>query len=898
MAKKRLVLDVGGVDVSISSPDKVYFAQAGIRKLEVVEYYRAVADAALRANGGRPLVLKRYVNGVDREAFYQKRAPPTRPDWIDTVTLRFPSGRKADEVVLNNPAQLLWCVNLGCIELHVHPVRARDLEHPDELRVDLDPVPGVEWTQVLEVAEITRVVIEELGLAGWPKTSGSRGLHIYCRIQPRWSFDQVRRAALAIAREVEQRAPSGLASSAWWKEQRQGVFLDYNQNARDRTMAGAWSIRPTPDARVSMPLTWDELAHADPSNFTLRSAPARLREVGDPHALMDAYAGDLTKALELVARHEKQGLGDAAWPPHYVKQEGEPKRVQPSRARPVIEIGRAKDREDAIAGLERWRLRYPEVQPHLAPHHILIDRMRGRHSEWTRIRVNLQDVPDELRPAQEALDPDYDVRTEWDAAPEDASELPRVPGIGPSKLAALRDALGVTSVEELEEAGRSGLIRTVKGFGTKTEDKIMSGISLLRARSGQWLSSDAREVAEAVLGVLRDVAERAELTGALRRGVEVVDRVELVAAGDASLILDRFVAQGRAVKERSADTCTIEAEDGLVIRLHVADPAAFGAAWQHATAAQPYRAELESRARARGFALDADGLRDHEGSLIATPDEGSVARRLEILEVPPELREEPSALQLSAADLDALVAAENLCGMVHCHTVWSDGAQTIEEMAQAAEARGYRYLTITDHSSSAFYARGLTVEELKRQWDEIDEVQSRVNVRILKGTEADILADGALDFPHAILERLDIVIASVHSRFQLSEEAMTARLVRAMRAPIFKIWGHPLGRRLLRREPVGLRLDEVLDAAAGSPVAIEINCDPHRLDLPAAEVRAARARGIPFVLSADAHSAEAMDVVPFGVRLARRAGVTADEVLNTLPSDSFMRAVRPSGRRT
>lgn len=460
LAKQRIALTVGEVEVSISSPDKIYFPEAGITKLEVVEYYQAVAEAALRAAGGRPLVLKRYVNGITEEAFYQKRAPPSRPPWVKTVTLRFPSGRTADEVVLTDPASLLWCVNLGCLELHVHPVRETDLEHPDELRIDLDPVPGVEWPQVREAAFVTREVLEGLGLVGWPKTSGSRGAHIYVRIRPRWTFQQVRRAALAVAREVERRMP-GRATSRWWKEERQGVFLDYNQNAKDRTMAAAWSVRPTPDARVSAPLTWAELKTADPRAFTLRTMPERLRQKGDPHETMDAAPGDLEAALELVARHEAEGLGDAAWPPHYEKGAGEPVRAQPSRRRvtapkgstsdspsvpkegdpaasrtaprpsepasrtaprpsgrrrsskPLLEIGRAKRQEDALAGLERWKARHPEVVPHLLPADVLVDTQRGRYSTWTRIRINLEHVPQDLRPAQEALDPDYDPASEW-----------------------------------------------------------------------------------------------------------------------------------------------------------------------------------------------------------------------------------------------------------------------------------------------------------------------------------------------------------------------------------------------------------------------------------------------------------------------------------------------------
>ncbi len=413
--KKRISLEVGGREVSVSSPDKVYFPEAGYTKLDVVRYYRSVAEGALATAAGRPLVLKRYVNGISEEAFYQKRAPKSRPDWIETTTLRFPSGRTAEEVVLRDAASLVWVVNLGCIELHTHPIKTDDLDHPDELRIDLDPVPGVEWSQVLDVAMVVREVLGDLGLVGWPKTSGSRGLHINARIRPRWTFPEVRQSALAIAREVERRAPS-IATSRWWKEEREGVFLDYNQNAKDRTTAAAFSVRPTADARVSMPLTWDEVPTVDPSHYTLLTAPARFHEVGILHAGMDDAAGSLEAALELAAKQAAEGAVDAPWPPHHPKTADEPPRAQPSRRRssmPLIEIARAKKKDDALAGLERWKERHPSVVPHLQPPDVLVDGMRGRHSLWYRIRINLQHVPEELRPAQEALDPDYDPWSEW-----------------------------------------------------------------------------------------------------------------------------------------------------------------------------------------------------------------------------------------------------------------------------------------------------------------------------------------------------------------------------------------------------------------------------------------------------------------------------------------------------
>jgi bifunctional non-homologous end joining protein LigD len=404
MADVRETLQIAGRKVSVSNPAKVLFPKAGHTKLDLVKYYLAVAEGALRGAGGRPNMLVRYPNGVEGEFFYQKRAPESRPDWVDVVELRFPSGRSALEVVPRDAAALAWMANLGCLELHPHPVRAEDLEHPDELRVDLDPVPGVEWPQVREVAQVVRATLADLGLTGWPKTSGKRGLHVYVRIEPKWTFDEVRRAALALAREVERRAPR-LATSKWWKEERHGVFVDYNQNAKDRTVAAAYSVRPTEQATVSAPLAWDEVPDCEPEDFTLATMPARFKKVGDCHAGIDENPGSLEPLLELF---EKHGEGDAPWPPHYRKQSGEPARVQPSKRKklPLIEIGRAKKKEDVLAGFERWKKRHPKAAGHLEPADVLVDQMRGRYTAWYRIRVNLQNVPAKLRPSQEALDPD------------------------------------------------------------------------------------------------------------------------------------------------------------------------------------------------------------------------------------------------------------------------------------------------------------------------------------------------------------------------------------------------------------------------------------------------------------------------------------------------------------
>jgi DNA ligase D-like protein (predicted polymerase) len=404
------MLIVAGHEVAISNPHKVLFPQPKLTKLDLVRYYVAVSEGALRGAGGRPNMLVRYPNGIEGEHFYQKRAPSSRPPWIEVVELHFPSGRAAEEVVPRDAAALAWLANLACLELHPHPVRAEDLDHPDELRVDLDPVPGVTWKDVQEVTAIVRAVLDDFKLVGWPKTSGSRGMHICVRIQPRWTFDEVRLAALALAREVEQRAPE-LATSKWWKEERHGVFVDYNQNAKDRTVAAAYSVRPRPDARVSAPLSWDEVKDCDPADFTLVSMPARFEKLGDLHAGIDEHAGSIAGLLELF---ERQGLGDAPWPPHYRRQSSEPPRAQPSKRKPkfpLIEIGRARRKEDALAGVERWKARHPEAASLLQPADVLVDAMRGRYSTWTRTRINLQHVPETLRPAQEPLDPDEKIRS-------------------------------------------------------------------------------------------------------------------------------------------------------------------------------------------------------------------------------------------------------------------------------------------------------------------------------------------------------------------------------------------------------------------------------------------------------------------------------------------------------
>jgi DNA ligase D-like protein (predicted polymerase) len=440
MAKKAVaeVLSIDGRDVSVTNPDKSYFSRdVKLSKLEVVQFYLAVAEGAVRGVCDRPNMLKRFVNGAEKPPFYQKRAPDNRPEWLRTVTLSFPSGRTADEIVVDDAAGLAWIVNLGCIELHPHAVRTNDLDHPDELRIDLDPGPGVQWADVRRVAMEAKNLLEEMGLRGWPKTSGSRGMHVNVRIRQNWSFTEVRRAALALSREIERRAPK-IATSKWWKEERHGVFLDYNQNAKDRTTCSAYSIRPLPDARVSAPLRWEEVADSEPEDFTVPTMPARLKAIGDPNAEMDDEAGLLDRLLELAARDEAAGLGDAPWPPHFQKMEGEAKRVAPSRAKgaagakkaigkatakktaarprakmPLIVVANSTDKEAALAGLGRWKQRHPDVAARLAVDDVLVDSMRGRSSTWTRVRVNLRNVPEDIRPAKETPDPDDDPTRAW-----------------------------------------------------------------------------------------------------------------------------------------------------------------------------------------------------------------------------------------------------------------------------------------------------------------------------------------------------------------------------------------------------------------------------------------------------------------------------------------------------
>ena len=455
MATKAETIDVAGRDIRVTNPDKLYFPEAPdspITKLDLVRYWVEVADAALVGCRDRPTTLHRFPDGAGGEGFYQKRLPKGAPPWVETALITFPSGRTANMPVMADAAHLAWAATLGCLEINPWPVRADDVDHPDELRMDLDPMPGVPFEHVREVAMAAKDVLEEHGLVGFPKTSGKKGIHVNARIRPEWDFTDVRRAALALAREVERRLPD-IATTKWWKEERHGVFLDYNQNARDRTVASAYSVRPVPDARVSTPLSWDEVPGVDPEAFTLRTVPDRLRRVGDPGATIDDQVGSLESALELSDRQTREGQGEAPYPPHFPKAVGEPVRAQPSKRRekkaspdgsvpppapgktsgptgrrrtrmPLIEIARAATEREAMEGLDRWKAKHPEVVPHLEPTDVMVDPMRGRSTTWTRIRVNLRHVPEADRPAQDVLEVDYDPweGVEWSQEPSSPQE--------------------------------------------------------------------------------------------------------------------------------------------------------------------------------------------------------------------------------------------------------------------------------------------------------------------------------------------------------------------------------------------------------------------------------------------------------------------------------------------
>jgi DNA ligase D-like protein (predicted polymerase) len=456
VATNAETVEVAGREIRVTNPDKLYFPDAPdgpITKLDLVRYWVEVADAALVGCRDRPTTLHRFPDGAAGEGFYQKRLPKGAPTWVETALITFPSGRTANMPVMADAAHLAWAATLGCLEINPWPVRSRDVDHPDELRMDLDPMPGVPFEHVREVAMSAKDVLEEYGLVGFPKTSGKKGIHVNARIRPEWDFTEVRRAALALAREVERRLPD-IATTKWWKEERHGVFLDYNQNARDRTVASAYSVRPVPDARVSTPLTWDEVPRVEPEAFTLRTVPGRLGRTGDPGAEIDDRVGTLESALELSDRQAREGQGEAPYPPHFPKAEGEPVRAQPSRRRkgedpagegsvpppapgkksgptgrrrtrmPLIEIARAASEREAMEGFDRWKAKHPKVVPHLQPTDVMVDPMRGRSTTWTRIRVNLRNVPEADRPAQDALEVDYDPweGVEWPQEPSSPQE--------------------------------------------------------------------------------------------------------------------------------------------------------------------------------------------------------------------------------------------------------------------------------------------------------------------------------------------------------------------------------------------------------------------------------------------------------------------------------------------
>jgi DNA ligase D-like protein (predicted polymerase) len=395
-----LYLEIDGQQVPITNPEKVVFPDIGVTKMDLMLYYGDVADGALRGVRDRPMMLKRFVKGITEEAVFQKRAPEKRPDFVDVAELKYASGTSAKEAVIHDAAGLAWAVNMGCVDLNPHPVRADDLAHPDELRVDLDPMPGVQWRQIVDVALVAREVLEDHGLTAWPKTSGSRGFHIYARIQRQWPFKFVRLAAQTIAREVERRAPE-LATARWWKEEREGVFVDFNQNAFDRTVASAYSVRATPDARVSTPLFWDEVAGCKPESFTIATVPKRFEDLGDPWEGIDDHAGTLDALLDLADR-----LGPAEKAPKGARGSSGNVRRRISKM-PLIEIARTKTKDEAMAALDQWRERYSSVAEKLQPADILIDGMRGPSSIWYRIRINLQHVPEDQRPPQEPLLADY-----------------------------------------------------------------------------------------------------------------------------------------------------------------------------------------------------------------------------------------------------------------------------------------------------------------------------------------------------------------------------------------------------------------------------------------------------------------------------------------------------------
>ena len=486
--------------------------------------------------------------------------------------------------------------------------------------------------------------------------------------------------------------------------------------------------------------------------------------------------------------------------------------------------------------------------------------------------------------------------------PPGVLDLLQIPDLGPKKIAVLRAALGIAGVEDLKAACLSGRVRAVKGFGERSEQKILEGIRRWEARDARLLLSVALEGAEPLLAHLRasPQVQRADVAGSLRRWKETVGDLDLVAASDHPAALADHLAAHPPVAEvmaRGEAGSRVRLASGLQVDLRVAPAAGYPALLHHLTGSKAHHVRLRGLARDRGYTLSEWGLvRLADGQPVPLGEEADVYRALGMQWVPPELREDQGEVEaaLEGRLPEDLVRAEDVRGMVHCHTQYSDGRASIEEMALAAEAMGMEYLTITDHSPSAAYAGGVRLDRLERQWEEIERVQERVRVRLLRGTESDILEDGSLDYPDAVLERMDVVIASIHSRMKMGEEEMTRRLVRAMRLPLFKIWGHASGRLLGEREPYACRVEEVLDAIATSRAAVEVNGDPHRLDLEPRWIRLARERCIRFVVSTDAHAVAGLQNLRFAVATARRGWLRRAEVLNTLDAGGFARAVRPA----
>jgi DNA polymerase (family 10) len=483
--------------------------------------------------------------------------------------------------------------------------------------------------------------------------------------------------------------------------------------------------------------------------------------------------------------------------------------------------------------------------------------------------------------------------------PPGVVELKGVPGLSLKKIAALHAALGIASVADLKSACTKGSVRTVKGFGEKSATKLLAAIEKLEARDERVLLDQALAEAEPLLRYLRAAAAvaKADIAGALRRRKETVSRIVLVAAGPSlKAVRDRFVRYPAfvQVEERNSRRCVARLARGVRAELNAAAPGDYAAALSYFTGSKKHYARLEELARAKKITIGPQAPRTAAGKKVAVKDEAQIYRRLEMQYVPPELREDEGEIEAAlAGKLPELVTIDDIRGMTHCHTVYSDGKNTVEEMALAAEAMGMEYLTITDHSPSAFYARGVEIDRLKAQWEEIEKAQEKVKLKLLRGTESDILEDGALDYPDNILEQLDVVIASVHQRFKMDADRMTRRLVRAMKAPVFKVWGHPLGRLVQSRPPLACHMEEVLDAVAESGAAVEVNGDPRRLDLEPRWIRAARGRGIKFLISADAHSTQGLQNLRYGVFMARRGWLARGEVLNTLDTGDFMRAVHP-----